>query len=107
MFIQVIDMQVPLGQLAQLRQLIKEEYLPAIRDRAGFVRADLLEQVDDSNTAKLIIYWSDQSALEDTNKTGVLAGSTQSIAARLPGLRLQKQSYIVQVTVTQDDATAV
>lgn len=107
MFIQVIDMQIPIGQLAQLRQLIQEEYLPAIRNRPGFVRADLLEQVDDPNTAKLIIYWNDQASVENTQKTGVLAGSTQSIAARLPGLRLQKQSYIVQVTITQDDPVNV
>lgn len=106
-YIQVIDMQVPEGQLNQLRQLVQDEYLVAIRDRSGFVRADLLEQVDDLNAVKLIIYWSDQRALENLHKTGVLAGSTQSIAARMQGLRIRKQSYIVKVSVDKNDTIAV
>lgn len=99
MFVQVITLQAPQDRNKELRQLVAEEYLPAIRNRPGFVSANLLEQVDDPDTAQLIIYWDNQKALENTTQTGVLAGTTQSIAARLPGLRVQRQSYIARVSI--------
>jgi len=98
MFVQIIEMKVPYGQISKLRHMIEQEYMPALRDRPGFIRADLLEQVDDRNETLLIAYWESHADLEATNNTGVLAGSTTSIAARIPGLRIQRQSYVVDVT---------
>lgn len=99
MFVQVITLKAPTNQIKQLRELIADEYLPAIQQRHGFLSASLLEQIDDPDTAKLVIYWSDQQAVESTTKTGVLAGSTESIAARMPGLRIQRTSYVARVTI--------
>lgn len=99
MFVQVITLKAPENQIKQLRELVADEYLPAIRQRPGFLSASLLEQIDDPDCAKLVIYWSNQQAVEDTSQTGVLAGSTQSIAARMPGLRIQRQSYVARVTI--------
>lgn len=99
MFVQVISLKAPINRIKQLRQLVADEYLPAIRRRPGFLSASLLEQIDDADTAMLVIYWSNQESVESLNKTGVLAGSTESIAARLPGLRIQRTSYIARVTI--------
>lgn len=108
MFVQIIEMTSPLGTISQLRKLIAEEYLPSLRDRDGFVSAQFLEQVDDRDKARLIIYWENHNKVEDAHRTGVLAGSNASIAARIPGLRIQRQSYIVSVAlVPQAEATAV
>lgn len=99
MFVQVITMDVPADSISALRRLVAEEYLPAVRTRPGFLSANLLEQVDDRNATLLIIYWDSQNAVENTAATGVLSGSVDSIAARLPGLRIRRQSYVVNVTV--------
>jgi heme-degrading monooxygenase HmoA len=107
MFVQIISLTAPLNHIAQLRELVSNEYLPALRNRPGFVAAHLLEQVDDPDSAQLIVYWDDQRSVEDAVKTGVLAGSTQSIAARMPGLRIQRQSYVVRVAVSDRKAQHV
>ncbi len=97
MFVQVIEMLAPAGQIEALRKLVQEEYLPSIRSRPGFLTAHLLEQLDNRDETKLVIYWDTHASLEDANRTGVLAGSTTSIAARMPGLKVQRQSYLVNV----------
>lgn len=99
MFVQIVEMNAPVGTLQQLRALIAEEYLPSLQNRRGFLAAHLLEQVDDRDKTKLIIYWDSHASVEDANRTGVLAGSTTSIAARIPGLRVQRQSYIVDLAL--------
>lgn len=99
MFVQIIEMQAPAGKIRELRSLIAGEYLPALQDRVGFIAAHLLEQVDDRDSAQLLIFWDSHASVENANRTGVLAGSTTSIAARIPGLRVQRQSYIVNVSV--------
>jgi quinol monooxygenase YgiN len=101
MYVQMITMRVPPDEMARLRHLISQDYLPALRARTGFVAAHLLEQVDDANVAHLLVYWNDQTAVERGGKTGVLADSPESIAARLPGLRIQRQSYVVRVAMDQ------
>lgn len=101
MYVQVISLQAPLGKIGQLRQLINDEYLPALRTRSGFQGAHLLEQVDNRDNAKLLIFWKDHASSDDTTNTGVLTGSEYSIAARIPGLRIQRQSYIVNVSAEQ------
>ena len=105
MYVQVINLQAPLGKIGQLRQLINDEYLPALRARHGFQGAHLLEQVDYRDNAKLVIFWKDHASSEDTSNTGVLTGSEYSIAARIPGLRIQRQSYIVNVTAERAATT--
>ncbi len=99
MFVQIIDVTTPIGRIQDLRQLIATEYLPKLEGRPGFMSGHLLEQVDDRDQAKLIIFWDSHASLEDTNRTGVLSGSTSSIMARLPGLRVQRQSFVVDISV--------
>jgi hypothetical protein len=98
MFAQIITMKVPPGNIEGLRTLIMSEYLTEVRNRPGFVAASLLEQVDDRNTTQLIIYWETQRDVEAANQTTGLAGSPYSIAARIPGMRVQRQSYIIKVS---------
>lgn len=101
MFVQIISMVAPAGRIVELRELIATEYLPALTARSGFVSAHLLEQVDDRDATKLIIFWDNQAAVENLNRTGVLAGSTHSIAARMPGIRIERNSYIVKVSTQE------
>ena len=98
MFAQIITMKVPSGNIQELRMLIAEEYLPEVSGRAGFVSAGLLEQVDDRETTQLVIYWKTQQDVERAQQTSGLVGSPYSIAARIPGMRIQRHSYIIKVS---------
>ena len=98
MFAQIITMKVPPGNIERLRALISSEYLSEVRSRPGFVSASLLEQVDDRDSTQLVIYWETQQDVETANQTTGLAGSPYSIAARIPGMRVQRHSYIVKVS---------
>lgn len=104
MFAQVIELQAPLDKISELRDLIKLEYLPALAEREGFISAQLMEQVDDRDKARLITLWDSQKSVENVNRTGVLAGSITSISARLPGTQVSRQSYIVTVTNAETKA---
>ena len=105
MFAQMINMVVPPGRSKELCNMLFDEYLPALRERPGFISAQLLEQIDDRNVVFLLIYWESQRSVED-EKTGVLVGSPHSIAARLPGLKVKRQSYIVEHSVGRNDKKA-
>jgi len=91
-------MQAPLNQIDRLRQYISDEYLPIMRQAAGFVSASMLEQVDDRDNVKLVVYWQDQRSVENANSTGLLLGSDSSLVAQIPGTRIQRQSYIMQAS---------
>ncbi len=101
MFTQIITMRVPANSIETLRTLITDEYLPEVQTRSGFVSANLLEQVDDRNMTHLIINWETQSDVEAASHTSSLAGSPYSIVARIPGMRVQRHSYLVTVNVEQ------
>lgn len=98
MYVQMITLFAPQGKMADLRAMIQGEYLPAIRQSKGFMHGYLLEQIDEPNTAQLTEFWESQYDLENARKTQLLTGSTQSLAANLPGLRIQQQGYIVHVS---------
>ncbi len=97
MFAQIITMKVPSGGIDKLRTLITETYLPEVRNRRGFVSAHLLEQVDDRETAHLIVRWATQTDVEEATQTSHLIGSPSSIAAYIPGMRVQRTSFIVTI----------
>jgi hypothetical protein len=97
MYAQITELRAPMGRIGELRKLIDDEYLPIVRKRPGFKAAFLLEQVDDPDSARLVQLWDNQAAIEDFHRTGLLQGSDQSIAARLPGLRIQRQGYLVRL----------
>jgi len=98
MYVQIISIQAPLGQVDQLRDFVSDEFLPNIRIANGFISANMLEQVDDRDSVKLIVYWENQKAVENAHSTGLLLGSDSSLAARMPGVRIQRQSYIMQAS---------
>jgi quinol monooxygenase YgiN len=107
MYAQITLLRAPIGKMAELRRLIEDEYLPVLREHTGFRAAFLLEQVDDPDTAQLIQLWDNHAAVENFHRTGMLQGSDQSIAARLPGLRIQRQGYVVRVAMDMMLAAAV
>lgn len=100
MYAQITLMHAPFGKMVELRRLIESEYIPVIRARPGFKAVFLLEQVDDPDTAQLIQLWDNHASIENFHRTGLLQGSDQSIAARLPGLRIQRQGYLVRLTAS-------
>lgn len=100
MFVQMISMDVPLGRINKLRDMLYDTYIPALQTRTGFISAHLLEQIDDDNRANLLIYWDNQKSVEN-DETGVLMGSPASIAAHIPGLHISRQSYIVRGSIEQ------
>lgn len=100
MYAQITLLRAPFGKMAELRHLIEAEYVPVVRARPGFKAVFLLEQVDDPDTAQLVQLWDNHAAIENFHRTGLLQGSDQSIAARLPGLRIQRQGYVVRLTAS-------
>jgi heme-degrading monooxygenase HmoA len=106
MYAQVTTIHVPMGAMHQMRQIIERDYLTAIRARPGFLGAQLLEQIDDPEAALLIVQWDTQEAVENFNRTGLLETSVQALAARMPGVRVQRQGYIVHVEVASLGAAA-
>ena len=106
MYAHVTVIRVAEGKITELRTLIEREYIPTVSQRPGFVAAHLLEQVDDVESAQLITFWDNQEALENSRRTTTLQGSDQSIAARMPGLRIERQGYIVRVS-TQNSFASV
>lgn len=104
MYAQMIDLHVPLEQMGALRHLIDEVYLPVAKQRDGFVAGYLLERVDDDTRAHLVLLWEDYSAYEQHRKTTLLSGSEQSIAARMQGLRMDRQECIIRVSTERATA---
>jgi hypothetical protein len=83
--------------MSKLRDLIEEKYVPIVRARPGFLAVYLLEQVDDPDSAQLMIFWDSHAAVESFHSTGLLESSVQAIAADLPGVQVRRQGYIVQL----------
>lgn len=98
MYAQTTVIRVPMGQMAQMRELIRREYLPQIREREGFVSALLLEQVDDPDRAELVILWESQDAVERFNSTGHLAATVHGLVAALPEAEVKRQGYALTVS---------
>lgn len=98
MYVQIISMQAPMGKGEDLRAFIADEYLPAINGAAGFVSANFLEQVDDRDAAKLVVFWENQKSVENAHSTGLLLGTDSGIAIKIPGIRVQRQSYLMQAS---------
>jgi hypothetical protein len=55
--------------------------------------------VDDADACELILFWDNQAALENFNRTGMLQASLQSIAVDMPGIRLERQGYMIRVAL--------
>jgi heme-degrading monooxygenase HmoA len=104
MFAQATHIRVPEGAMPQLRELISAEYLPVVQTREGFVAARFLEQIDDPEAALLIVYWESQQSVEAFHRTGVLQASVQTLAAILPGLRVEREGYVVTMSIENEKA---
>ena len=107
MYAQKTSIRVPLGTMEQMRGIIQRDYLPKIRLRPGFVSAFFMEQVDDIDRAELVILWENQAALEKFNSTGMLEASIQGLAARLPGIQVHREGYMLSVTIGAPAQAAV
>jgi quinol monooxygenase YgiN len=99
MYAQLTRIRVPLDKMDEVRHIIEQDYLPVVRTRPGFVAAYLLEEIDDNDSAQMIQFWDSHSAAENFVRTGLLASSIQSLAARIPGIQIQRQGYIVRVAL--------
>lgn len=97
MYAQVTIIQVPLNQFDRLREVIEDDYLPVVRARPGFRAGYLMEQVDDADSAQLVLFWDDQAAVENFNRTGLLQASIHALASSVPGVQVRRQSYLVRV----------
>jgi hypothetical protein len=106
MYAQITGIRVPINQMSQLRQVLESKYLPVVRVRPGFLAGYLLEQVDDPNSAQLILFWDSHSAVENFNRTGALEASIYGLAADIPGIDIQRQGYTVPLAVRAAHETA-
>ncbi len=107
MYAQLTDIRVPPGKMSLLRDMIEQTYLPIVAKRPGFVAAYLLEQVDDEEFAQMIQLWDTHASAECFIRTGSLASSIQALVAEIPGLKVQRQGYIVRVAVEPFAAPAL
>lgn len=107
MYAQTTLLRCPMGKMPELRKLIETVYLTSVRERDGFIAAYLLEQIDEPDTAQLIQFWKNQAAIENMHETGMLQTTVASMSAHLPGLRIQRQGYIVSVQMEMPPEPAV
>ncbi len=99
MYAQVTFLQVPIDQMTLLRELIETQYLPIVRQRPGFKAGYLLEQIDDPETAQLVLFWDEQAAVESFTRTGMLQASLHALTAEMPDLSVHRQGYAVRLAV--------
>ncbi len=99
MYAQVTFLQVPLEQMPLLRELIESRYLSIVRQRPGFKAGYLLEQVDDPETAQLVVFWDEHASVESFNRTGMLQASLHALTAEMPDLAVHRQGYAVRLAV--------
>jgi hypothetical protein len=99
MYAQVTFLQVPLNQMPLLRDLIETRYLPIVRQRPGFKAGYLLEQIDDPETAQLVLFWDAHASVESFNRTGMLQASLHALTAEMPDLIVHRQGYAIQLAV--------
>ncbi|PJF33860.1 MAG: hypothetical protein CUN57_01050 [Phototrophicales bacterium] len=105
MYAQVTNLSVPIGQIEALRDLVQNKYLAAVQKRDGFIRAYLMEAIDDEQVAQLITYWDSQQAIEEARKTGSLQETVQVLASHMPGVKIQRQGYIVTVDTKSENVS--
>lgn len=106
MFAQATTIRVPVGAMAQMRRLLEQDYLPQLRQRDGFVSAQLLEQVDDPEAALLIVNWDSQRAVEAFHRTGSLQAAVNALSLQMPGVHVQRTSYSVTIAAENTSALA-
>lgn len=100
MYAQKTIIQAPLDKGAEVRRLIAQKYLPAVRQHPGFFAAYLLEQTDDPDQCELIQLWDRQASLESFHRTGFLEASLRAITVDVPGCKVQRQGYVIHLAVT-------
>ncbi|MFO7321283.1 MAG: antibiotic biosynthesis monooxygenase [Chloroflexota bacterium] len=98
MYAQMTRIRVPAARMKDLRSIIENEYLPIVSRRPGFVAAYLMEQVDDENSAQMLQLWDSHAAAEAFTRTGSFAASLQALAVHLPGIRIERDGFIVRVS---------
>ncbi|TVR19367.1 MAG: hypothetical protein EA396_12700 [Anaerolineaceae bacterium] len=104
MYVQIITIKAPVGEINSIRHFIQNDYLPQMKQVAGFSQAHFLEQMDDRDTAKLIVYWRDQTSAENANGTGLLMDAATSLVAHVPGTRVQRTGYIMHNQLAVENA---
>ena len=99
MYAQVTTLFCPMGRMSELHTLIEDDYLPSVREFDGFISAYFMQRIDDPDTAELVQFWDNQAAVENLHRTGMMKASVSSLLAHLPGLRIQRQGYLVKSRV--------
>jgi len=108
MYAQVTFFQVPEEQMPRLRNLIETNYLPVVRQRPGFKAGYLLEQIDDPETAQMVVFWDEHASVESFHRTGMLHASLYALINEMPDLIVHRQGYAVRLAVRpQHEAAAV
>ncbi|MEZ4671970.1 MAG: hypothetical protein R3E39_29040 [Anaerolineae bacterium] len=97
MYAQVTFLQVPMNQMPRLRNLVETRYLPIVRQRPGFKAGYLLEQIDDPDTAQLVLFWDNHAAVENFNRTGSLLASLEGLMVEMPDIIVRRQGYEVRL----------
>ena len=101
MYAQMTHLLIPLGKQEEVREFVKSHYFKNIQDREGFIMAHLLEAIDDPLVIQIITYWQNQQTLENARRTGSLQQTVQFLAASIPDVRIQRQAYLVTVSVDE------
>lgn len=98
MYAQVTFINVPMNQMPRLRDILETRYLPIVRQRPGFKAGYLLEQIDDADTAQLVLFWENHAAVENFNRTGSLLASLEGLMVEMPDIQVRRQGYVVQLS---------
>lgn len=93
MFVQMLTIQAAPESIPQLRELVKQRYLPRIKTYPGFVSAHLVAHMDHRDAAKLIITWASESAMKAAQK---LQKDDTLNLPDVPGLNVYIEGYQMQ-----------
>ncbi len=96
MFVHMTSIHVALGEIARLRQIMSESFLPLVYQQPGIIRAYLVEQVDDAEHAQLILVWESQAVHERFRNSKAAEQQFRLLSSR-PGWRTQSQSYVARL----------
>lgn len=93
MFAQITAIRTPLGKMQVLRELIRDNYLPLMRQQPGLLRDYFLVQADDHDRAQLILVWDNQSDYEQFRSLPAAAENVEALRSMC--LRFESQGYVM------------
>lgn len=101
MFNQIITFQAPAADILVMRDIIVTIYLPIVSQQPGFIRAFMLEHVNDGGHIQLILTWQTEMDCAAFRCSGGIARVKRLLQICLPDAHVANQDGIIQSEVIE------